>query len=139
MNAGPGSTTDIVLSIVLIILTGGLFVFVITSLLRYLRQEYYTLLRRLSKMHSQSSSALPPSPSLRALHSPSSVAISAVSVDSGDSGAAEQTSQDTDAAAADADTRTDTQTDTRTETDTDAATETGTSTEAVEMTSVGSD
>jgi len=44
----PGSSTDILLSIVLILLTGGLFVYFVFSLLRFLREEYYDIIRRIS-------------------------------------------------------------------------------------------
>lgn len=42
---GPGSTEDITLSAVLITLTAGLFLYFILLAVRFLREEYYALLR----------------------------------------------------------------------------------------------
>jgi len=50
---GPGSTEDIVLSAVLLALTGFLFLFVIYSLLRYVRDEYYKVLRDTAKVQQE--------------------------------------------------------------------------------------
>lgn len=48
-----GSSTDILLSVVLIILTGELFLYVLFSLLVFLREEYYALMRKVKKLEQQ--------------------------------------------------------------------------------------
>lgn len=51
----PGSSIDILLSAVLIILTGGLFVYVFVSLLWFVRSQYYSMMRQLIKANANAS------------------------------------------------------------------------------------
>lgn len=51
---GPGSPEDIVLSIVLIILTAAVFIYMLTSAIRFLRTEYFRVLRKVSAMARES-------------------------------------------------------------------------------------